>query len=201
VSTQVGEPAPVPIAPLSPLNPRAARVAGAVNRLVAGIARYWLACLAGWGIGLIALAASAPLARSAGHGHLASAIYLPFRLICHQRADRSFHLDGEKMAFCQRDLAIVGGAVLVALLYGLLRRRSPAPVRIRWAALAALPMAIDGVTQLLGLRESTWELRVATGLLFSAGVGWFILPYLDAGFASVRLAAEGSARTEEMSTT
>jgi uncharacterized membrane protein len=106
-------------------------------------------------------------------------------LICHQRAERSFHLSGEQMAFCQRDLAIVGGFVFVAMLYGLLRRRLPASIRFRWAAVAALPMAVDGLTQLAGLRESTWELRVLTGMLFSAGIGWYVLPHLDAGFVAL----------------
>jgi uncharacterized membrane protein len=169
----------------APLGPRAAAFAGAVNLLVAGMARHWLALLAGWATAVLALAAAAPLLRSTGHERIATAIYLPFRLICHQRAERSFHLSGEQMAFCQRDLAIVGGFVFVAMLYGLLRRRLPASIRFRWAAVAALPMAVDGLTQLAGLRESTWELRVLTGMLFSAGIGWYVLPHLDAGFVAL----------------
>jgi uncharacterized membrane protein len=49
----------------------------------------------------------------------------------------------------------------------------------------ALPMALDGGTQLLGLRESTWELRVVTGAMFSVGVALFALPHLDRGFGEV----------------
>src|ERR1700682_2051648 len=43
-------------------------------------------------------------------------------------------------------------------------------------------MAIDGFTQLFGWRESTWELRVVTGLLFGLASGWLVLPRLDAAF-------------------
>ena len=42
-----------------------------------------------------------------------------------------------------------------------------------------LPMAIDGTTQMFGLRESTWELRVLTGTLFGLGNVWFALPLIQ----------------------
>jgi uncharacterized membrane protein len=58
---------------------------------------------------------------------------------------------------------------------------------------AALPLAVDGLTQLTGLRESTWELRVATGVLFSAGLGWYVLPHLDAGFTALGQTADADA--------
>jgi hypothetical protein len=40
----------------------------------------------------------------------------------------------------------------------------------------------NGLTQLLGWRESTWGLRVATGLLFGLASAWLALPRLDASF-------------------
>jgi hypothetical protein len=43
-------------------------------------------------------------------------------------------------------------------------------------------MALDGFTQLFGWRESTWELRVSTGLLFGLASGWLVLPHLDSAF-------------------
>jgi uncharacterized membrane protein len=117
---------------------------------------------------------------------LARGIYDAYRLVCHQRADRSFHLYGQKMAFCERDLAIYGTATLLLLGYALVRLRwRPRPMSPRWLILLSLPMALDGGTQLLGLRESTWELRVITGALFSTGVARFALPHLDRGFAEV----------------
>jgi uncharacterized membrane protein len=40
-------------------------------------------------------------------------------------------------------------------------------------------MALDGFTQLFGWRESTWELRVITGLLFGFASGWLVYPRFD----------------------
>jgi uncharacterized membrane protein len=42
-----------------------------------------------------------------------------------------------------------------------------------------LPMALDGVTQMFGWRESTWILRVVTGTLFGLGNIWFVLPLIQ----------------------
>ncbi len=44
------------------------------------------------------------------------------------------------------------------------------------AAVAAEIAALDGLTQLVGWRESTWELRIATGVLFGIASGWFLYP-------------------------
>ena len=34
-------------------------------------------------------------------------------------------------------------------------------------------------TQLFGLRESNWELRTLTGVIFGLGVCWFLLPQIQ----------------------
>jgi len=168
------------------LSPRASAVAEQIDRAVLWVATHWLAVLVGYGLTVLSLAASAPLCAARGYDTAASAIYLPFRLICHQRDDRSFHLHGEQLAFCQRDAAIVAGAIGIGLLFGLVRRWREVQATSFWLVVVlALPMALDGGTQLIGLRESTPLLRVITGVLFSAGVGWFALPHLHAGFASV----------------
>jgi len=44
--------------------------------------------------------------------------------------------------------------------------------------LMALPLAYDRVTQLIGLRQSTWEIRLLTSALFGFGTSWFALPWL-----------------------
>jgi hypothetical protein len=40
-------------------------------------------------------------------------------------------------------------------------------------------MAWDGITQMFGWRESTWELRLITGTLFGLGTTWFVLPLIQ----------------------
>jgi uncharacterized membrane protein len=169
------------------LTPRAQSVANHIDTAVLWFATHWLAVFAGYGATVVGLASLAPLLKGSGYETAAQLIYLPFRLICHQRADRSFHLHGEQMAFCERDVAIVTTAVLTGILFALIRRWSGPPRIAFWVVvLFALPMALDGGTQLVGLRESTPELRILTGALFSIGVGWFVLPHLEAGFGSMR---------------
>jgi uncharacterized membrane protein len=169
------------------LSPRAQSVANQIDAAVLWFTTHWLAVFAGYGATVVGLASLAPLLKGAGYETASRFIYLPYQLICHQRAERSFHLHGEQMAFCERDVAIVTAAVLTGILFSIIRRRVTFPqIGFMVVVLFALPMAIDGGTQLVGLRESTPELRVLTGSLFSFGVGWFVLPHLEAGFASMR---------------
>jgi len=91
---------------------------------------------------------------------------------------------GYQVAYCERDVAIYGTLFLAGLLYALVRGRlRPLPVWV--AALVALPMAVDGFTQLFGLHESTWELRLLTGSLFGLAAVWLAYPYLDGGFQEI----------------
>ncbi len=85
---------------------------------------------------------------------------------------------GYKTAICQRDLAIYGAVLAAGLLYALVRRRMrQLPL---WLFLIFLiPIGVDGLTQLVGLRESNWELRTLTGALFGAAAVWFAYPYVD----------------------
>jgi uncharacterized membrane protein len=85
---------------------------------------------------------------------------------------------GYKVAFCQRDLATWGAILLAGLAFGLSGRRwRLLPL---WAfALFLLPMAADGLTQFIGLRESTWPLRTISGALFGLGIVWLAYPYVQ----------------------
>jgi uncharacterized membrane protein len=100
---------------------------------------------------------------------------------------------GYQLGFCERDTAIYLAVFLTCLAYGLLRRRRDfGPMPLRLYALLALPMAIDGVTQLIGLRESTPVVRTLTGALFGAASAWLILTFIEQSF---REAASYASRT------
>ncbi len=88
---------------------------------------------------------------------------------------------GYKVAICQRDVAIYGSVLLGGLLFGLVRSRLR-PLSLKVYALFLIPMALDGGTQLLGLRSSTWWLRLITGALFGLASVWLAYPYLEASF-------------------
>lgn len=157
---------------------RATDVLIGANRLIYRIARNWLLAvnliLAPWAI----LPFLAPLLESSGHHRLASIIYAIFVPFCHQREDRSFHLAGERMACCHRCSAMYVGMFGIGLLWFALRGRvRAAPWLV--LVLTSLPLLLDGSTQLVGLRDSDWQLRVFTGLLMATGLGWVFLPRLE----------------------
>lgn len=120
--------------------------------------RWPLVLAATWG-GLLLLAAAAPLSWAAGLYPLAARLYWLFHFICHQEPARSLWIAGHPMAICARDVGLYGG-LWVGVLMALWRR----PSLPGWlVVMCVLPMALDGGTQLLGLRESTNVLRLVTG--------------------------------------
>ncbi|MEZ4731661.1 MAG: DUF2085 domain-containing protein [Caldilineaceae bacterium] len=188
------------------------KLANAVDGLINGIARHWLALFnTAWAIYLF-LPIAAPILLHMGWSTPARVIYGLYSFACHQLPDHSYFLFGAdpvplipaleaggmapqldllqrrqfvgnpqlgfKVAICQRDIAIYGAVLAAGLLYGLWRRQ----VRqlSLWVYLLFLiPIAVDGLTQLFGLRESTWELRTLTGAFFGAASVWFAYPYVD----------------------
>ena len=106
-------------------------------------------------------------------------------------------LVGWKVAFCERDVAIYGTMFLTGVLYAAWRRRRGHwLMRFRYYILFIVPMAIDGVLQLLGVYESTWLLRSITGAIFGFGSVLFAYPYLDEAFADVRRTINGRLHLE-----
>jgi uncharacterized membrane protein len=92
---------------------------------------------------------------------------------------------GWKIALCERDIALYGGLLLAGLIFGLVRKRIR-PLSLLAYALCLLPMAIDGGTQLLLLRESNWLLRVLTGGLVGISTVWVLYPHIETAFAELR---------------
>ncbi len=94
---------------------------------------------------------------------------------------------GYKVALCERDVAIYGGILLFGILFALLHRRIKSIHWLIWIIFGILPIALDGVSQLvsqppLGLipfRESIPLLRTLTGFLFGFLTAWFGYPYVE----------------------
>jgi uncharacterized membrane protein len=198
----------------TPVTGRTRDVVIFLDKLIFQLARHWL-LLANltWGL-YVGLPVLAPLLMLTGHTWLGSVIYTAYKVACHQIPWRSFFIGGPQMAytydeliklvgtalteryigdvtigyktaFCQRDVAIYGAILLAGLVFGLVRRQlKPLPI---WAfVLSLVPMGIDGTTQLFGLRESTWQLRVITGALFGLTSIWLAYPYLEEGMRDIR---------------
>ena len=103
---------------------------------------------------------------------------LLFRLMCHGKVERCLDLFGVPMPLCARCVGIYAGMLVGILAFWavpLLRERVMRIVAI----VCTIPLAADGLTQLAGLRESTNDLRVATGLLAGMAFGLWILSAVE----------------------
>jgi uncharacterized membrane protein len=106
-----------------------------------------LAALA-WAAALPLAALGAPRVESDPLRALLLAVYALGAAVCHQQANRSFHLAGVQLAVCARCAGVYAGAALVALVTvaGVPGGRRGRPVTVRSARLAlaaaALPTAL-----------------------------------------------------------
>ena len=199
---------------VKPVTGRTRDVVIFLDKLIFRLAKHWL-FLANWAWGLyVGLPVLAPILMLVGHTWLGSIVYTAYKVACHQMPWRSFFIGGPQMvytyeelrtlvgpaltaryigdatigykiALCQRDVATYGAILLAGLLFGLVRHRlKPLPI---WAFVLSLaPMGIDGITQLFGLRESNWQLRIITGALFGLASVWLAYPYLEEGMRDIR---------------
>jgi uncharacterized membrane protein len=93
---------------------------------------------------------------------------------------------GYQTALCQRDLGIYTALTLTAVAFAVVRRRRDVrPLPWRGYLMFVFPAALDGFTQLFGLRDSTPALRVITGAFFGVGTGLLVLPSLELGVREI----------------
>lgn len=152
-------------------------VLSAVSLLLRRLGRSWLGMTTGVLALLILGALLDPLFFAFGYVGVASRIFSLYRLICGQVPSHSYYIMGYQLALCSRNLAIYGSLLGGSLVF----RRIQAWIHaLDWKLwlLTMAPMALDGGTQLFGLRESNWALRTLTGVIFGLGVCWYILPQL-----------------------
>ena len=125
----------------------------------------------------VSLIIAAPLLAASGHTASATNIYHAFGFLCHQRPERSFFIDGHKLAVCSRCTGLYFGATLTLLAYPLLRslRVAHAPHR-RWLILAAIPLFIDFFVTFVGVWENTHTTRFLTGFLLGSVTVFYVMP-------------------------
>ncbi|MFH1786736.1 MAG: DUF2085 domain-containing protein [archaeon] len=91
--------------------------------------------------------------------------------ICHQMIPSSHFFNGLQFPLCARQVGMhLGFLIGLFSLYitGEYRYRKTT----KYLLLFIVPLGIDGFTQLVGLRESSFHLRVATGLIFGIGMAY-----------------------------
>jgi len=117
-----------------------------------------------------------PLSTAAG------LIYSGAGTICHQRPERSFHLNGVQMPVCARcaGLYVSGAAAALAASAGR-RRRVGAPRALRRSfALAAAPTALTLAIELAGVARPSNALRGVSAVPLGAAAAWIFVRSLRA---------------------
>jgi uncharacterized membrane protein len=157
-----------------------------------------LALVLAWVCGALVAPILRPAARE-GEMSAASLFYYVYGRVCHQMADRSFHIDGHPMAVCARCFGIYAGFLMGLIGYPFARSlvRQDTPSRL-WLALALLPVTIDFMGGLTGAFENSLASRAATGALAGAATAFYILPGL-ASMAAERIKPGGHSPALESS--
>ena len=157
-----------------------------LDRLMNGTGRFvgnflidhW-ATLITWALGILVFAAlSVPFLSYFGLDAISKQIFFALHMVCAQIPSHSFYIFGHQLGMCERNFSIYASMFIGSLIFVLSKKRIPGIPWWLWI-LMILPMAIDGTTQMFGLRESTWELRVLTGTLFGLANVWFALPLIQ----------------------
>lgn len=139
----------------------------------------------------IIFAAAAPILKYFGHKDSADFIYFIYSFLCHQKAERSFHIFGNQMGFCVRDFFIFFPFLTIGII-SVFPKINLKKISILSLFLLSMPMILDGGIQLFsefsviffgteGFYESTNFLRFITGTLFGTGLGFFFIPDLKNG--------------------
>lgn len=101
-----------------------------------------------------------------------------FRVLCHGIPTRCLQFFDTPMPICARCTGIYVGLLAGLIAFVVLPAIQERMLRVA-LYVAALPMAIDGITQAMTLRESTNGLRVATGFAAAIVFGIWILEAVE----------------------
>lgn len=127
---------------------------------------------------VVTAALAVPILSYFGLDLIAKPLFYSMHFICAQVSSHSFYIFGHQLGLCARNLSIYASMFIGSLIFTLSKKRLPGLPWWAWAILI-LPMAWDGITQMFGWRESSWELRVLTGTLFGLANVMFVLPMIQ----------------------
>lgn len=163
-----------------------------IEWIVSFIVHHWLLIANTMLFFFIALPFLAPILDATGFHLPARIIFIIYRPTCHQLPERSFWIAGHQVAICARCSSSYISFWVVGMIYTLWAAIRPHRVPA-WKSpplwvigVAAIPMGLDGITQLFGFRASTNLLRAITGSLVGATAAAVIYPYMHSGFRQAR---------------
>jgi uncharacterized membrane protein len=132
----------------------------------------------------------APFALTSRHPRLVSAaavVYSAAGLICHQRAERSFHLAGVQPPVCARCTGLYVSGAAGSIAAWALWRRPRAPRRARSVlVLAASPTALTVALEFAGLLHPSNTARALCALPLGGAAAWVFIQSLRAEAAEAR---------------
>ena len=95
--------------------------------------------------------------------------------VCHQISERTHWVGGHYLPVRARDTGAYLGLCIGYLLLPLRRKEACGPPNLWMTSLMVTPMIVDALTQVLGFRTSTNELRLMTGCLFGVALSPFLI--------------------------
>ena len=136
---------------------------------LAAAAFFWLAMLV-----------IAPYAVSSGEAPVAGAlIYRAGAVVCHQRADRSFHLAGLQLPVCARCTGLYASGAVAALAAWMGFPVLPRRTRLM-LLLAALPTAITVALEWWGVAQFSNSTRALASVPLGGAAAWIFVRTLRA---------------------
>jgi uncharacterized membrane protein len=157
-----------------------ARLTALADTTLYAIRRHWLAGVNTLLATLIGVAVLVPIGYALGFTGASDAVFHAYRFLCGQTPSHTFYILGYQMCLCTRCLAIYSSLLSGGILLALVRAsRRVAGLNWKYWLLAMVPMALDGGTQLFGLRESNLGLRLLTGAIFGLTTAWFLFPQIE----------------------
>src|SRR5437588_966406 len=127
---------------------------------------------------LVFIALAIPFLSYFGLDSVAKPLFFALHYVCAQIPSHSFYLFGHQFGLCARNLSIYASMFLGSLIFVLTKKRMPGIPWWIWV-LMLLPIAWDGLTQMVGCHASTWVVRVITGSLFGLGTVCFAFPLMQ----------------------
>lgn len=131
-----------------------------------------------WSVTLVA----APYALASTNPSLVSAaatIYSAAGIVCHQRATRSFHLNGVQLPVCARCAGLYFSGALGAIVAWLVSRQPKAPSGTRrMLLLASIPTALSVAIEFAGLAYPSNLVRALCAVPLGTAAAWIFVQSL-----------------------